>query len=55
MAGEHFTMADIPIATDVHRWFNLPQPRPELPHLDRWYASILQRPAVKGVLDVPLS
>ena len=55
MAGDAFTMADIPVATDVHRWFNLPQPRPELPHLERWFASILQRPATRGVLDLPLS
>ncbi len=55
MAGEAFTMADIPIATDIHRWFGLPQPRPELPHLQRWFDAILQRPATKGVLDLPLS
>ena len=55
MAGEAFTMADIPIATDIHRWFGLPQPRPELPHLQRWFDTILQRPATKGVLDLPLS
>lgn len=50
-----FTMADIPVACDIHRWFGLPQPRPALPHLERWYASILARPAIKGVLDQPLS
>ena len=55
MAGEAFTMADIPIATDIHRWFGLPQPRPKLPHLQRWFDAILQRPAAKGVLDLPLS
>jgi glutathione S-transferase len=55
MAGEAFTMADIPIATDIHRWFGLPQPRPELPHLQRWFDAILQRPATQGVLDLPLS
>jgi len=55
MAGDAFTMADIPIGCDVHRWFGLPQPRPELPHLQRWFDSILQRPATRGVLDLPLS
>jgi glutathione S-transferase len=48
-------MADIPVACDMHRWFGLPQPRPTLPHLERWYASILARPAIQGVLDQPLS
>jgi glutathione S-transferase len=55
MAGEHFSMADIPLGCDVHRWFNLPQPRPSLPHLERWFASLLQRPATRGVLDLPLA
>ena len=55
MAGGHFTMADIPIATDIHRWFNLPQPRPELTHLERWFDQIMLRPAVRDVLDLPLS
>ncbi|BCO28927.1 glutathione S-transferase GstB [Rhodoferax lithotrophicus] len=55
MGGAEFSMADIPVACDIHRWFGLPQPRPALPHLERWYTSILARPAVRGVLDLPLS
>ncbi len=55
MAGSRFTMADIPIACEVHRWFNLPQPRPAWPHLERWYADVSSRPATRGVLDLPLS
>jgi glutathione S-transferase len=55
MAGDTFTMADIPMACDVHRWFGLPQPRPDLPHLQRWFDAILQRPATRGVLDLPLA
>jgi glutathione S-transferase len=55
MAGDHFTMADIPIACEVHRWFGLPQPHPQWINLERWFAAILQRPATRGVLDVPLA
>jgi glutathione S-transferase len=55
MSGEHFSMADIPVACDVHRWFALPQPRPAWPHLERWFAAILERPATRGVLDLPIS
>ena len=55
MVGDHFTMADIPIACEVHRWFGLPQPRPQWIHLERWFDAILQRPATRGVLDVPLA
>ena len=55
MAGDALTMADIPIACEVHRWWGLPQPRPAWPHLERWYADWLALPASRGVLDLPLS
>ena len=55
IAGDPFTMADIPLGCDIHRWFGLPQPRPALPHLERWYATLLARPAARGVLDLTLS
>ena len=55
MAGDALTMADIPIACEVHRWWGLPQPRPAWPHLERWYAQWLAMPASRGVLDLPLS
>ena len=55
LGGDNFGMADIPVACDIHRWFGLPQTRPELPHLERWFASILARPASRGVLDLPLA
>ena len=55
MAGDYFTMADIPVGCEIHRWWGLPQPRPTLPHLERWYAAILARPATRGVLDQPLA
>lgn len=55
MAGNALTMADIPIACEVHRWWGLPQPRPAWPHLERWYAGWLALPASRGVLDLPLS
>ena len=55
MAGDALTVADIPIACEVHRWWGLPQPRPAWPHLERWYAQWLALPASRGVLDLPLS
>jgi glutathione S-transferase len=55
MAGDAFTMADIPMACEVHRWHGLPQARPGRPHLERWYHSILVHPAARGVLDLPLA
>ncbi|MES3003376.1 MAG: glutathione S-transferase [Pseudomonadota bacterium] len=55
MAGDVFTMADIPIACEVHRWRGLPLEHPAHPHLMRWYEGILSKPAAHGVLDLPLS
>ncbi len=55
MAGTQFTMADIPIGCEVHRWFGLPQARLAHPHVERWYQSLYERPASKGVLDLTLS
>jgi glutathione S-transferase len=55
VAGEAMTMADFPIAVEVHRWWGLPQPRPAYPQIERWYAALLANPASRGVLDVPLS
>ena len=55
MVGERFTMADIPLACEAHRWFGLPQPRQSRPNVERWYASMCARPTSKGVLDMALS
>lgn len=55
MVGERFTVADIPVACEVHRWFGLPQPRQSRPHLERWYEQLCARQASKGVLDLALS
>lgn len=55
MAGARFTMADIPLACEAHRWFGLPQPRQSRPNLERWYDTMRARQASKGVLDLALS
>ena len=55
MVGERFTVADIPLACEVHRWFGLPQPRQSRPHIERWYASLRARQASTGVLDLALT
>ena len=54
MVGERFTMADIPLGCEVHRWFGLPQTREKRPHIERWFAALLARPATAGVLDLAL-
>jgi glutathione S-transferase len=58
MAGEQFTMADIPLVCEVHRWWNLPHAHStstQWPHVNRWLHGILDNTACQGVLDLPLS
>ncbi len=60
MAGERMTMADFPIACEMHRWWGLPPQHPALPrsaypHLSRWHTGICAHPASQGVLDIVLS
>jgi len=55
MAGDTLTMADLPIACEMHRWWGLPLEFPARPHLRRWYDGLAALPAARGALDVPLS
>jgi len=55
LAVDRLTMADIPIACEMHRWWGLPLEHPAHPNLRRWYEGLRQRPAARGALDVPLS
>jgi glutathione S-transferase len=57
LCGDRFTMADIPIGCELHRWFGLPATlyaHPMWPHLERYFAALRARPASRGVLDLPL-
>jgi glutathione S-transferase len=55
LAGATLTMADIPIACEMQRWWGLPLAHPPQPHLHRWYEGVRSLPAARGVLDLPLS
>lgn len=55
MAGGQFTMADIPVGCEIHRWWGLPLERSHHPHLQRWYQALCDRPGARGVLDQPLA
>ena len=55
LAGDTLTMADIPIACEMHRWWGLPLPHSPQANLQRWYDGVRALPAARGVLDLPLS
>jgi glutathione S-transferase len=55
VAGEHFTVADIPLALIVHRWFLLPIEREDLAHVERWFSQMSTRPGFIRYGSSPLS
>lgn len=55
MVGSAFTMADIPMGVAAYRWFNLPIERPAMPHFERWYKRICERPAFRQHCMLPLT
>ena len=55
VAGEHFTMGDIPLGCEVQRWMRVPIERPRLPHVEAWFERLRARPAFLRIVDVPLT
>lgn len=55
MACGRLTMADIPLACEIHRWFGLNISTKKWPHIEAWYAKIFARPASTGVFTLPLA
>jgi glutathione S-transferase len=48
VAGDAFTLADIPFGVHAHRWLNMEIPgRPEAPALRAWYGRLVGRAAYK--------
>lgn len=55
VAGEAFTMGDIPVGTAVQRWFNLPIEREDLRKLEAYYRRLQERTPFRQLVDLPLS
>ena len=55
VAGDHFTIADLPLALIAFRWFNLPIEREEYQHLSRWFKQIELRPGYIKYASAPLT
>lgn len=47
VAGDDFTLADIPNAIGARRWLTLPIERPALPALQDWLGQLSERPAFR--------
>jgi glutathione S-transferase len=55
LAGDLFSMGDIPAAATVHRWYALDIEHPELRNLQRWYDRMTQRKPFRDAVMRPLS
>ena len=55
LAGDSFTMGDIPMGVALHRWFLLPIERPNNPKLKAYYDRLAARPAFKEHCGAPLT
>lgn len=55
IAGESFSMGDIPLGCYVHLWLAMPIERPAHPHLTAWHARLSARPAFQKAVNTPLS
>ncbi|HEX5092868.1 MAG TPA: glutathione S-transferase [Burkholderiales bacterium] len=55
VAGDAFTMGDIPIGCEVQRYLRVPIERPSRPHLEAWFERLRQRPPFVKHVDLPLT
>ena len=55
VAGERFTMGDIPVGAACYRYHALPLERPRLPSLAAWYGRLQERAPFREHVMIPLS
>jgi len=55
LAGNTFTMGDIPLGCEVQRWMRVPMERPRFPGVEAWFERLRERPAFRKHVDIPLS
>jgi glutathione S-transferase len=53
LLGDRLSLADIPIATSLYRYFELDIERPALPNVSAWYGRLQQRPAYRKHVMLP--
>ena len=53
LAGDFFTMGDIPAGAQLYRYFTLEIERPALPNVQAWYERLKERPAYRDHDMVP--
>ncbi len=55
VTGHAFTMGDIPVGVQIHRWLGIPISRAPRPNIEAWYARLRARPGAEEVLTLPVT
>ena len=55
LAGNAFTIADIPVSIFIRRWLAFPIERPAMPKLEAWYDRVKTRPGFVAHVAVPMT
>lgn len=55
VAGDRFSMGDIPVGAMCYRYHELPIERPKLPNLESWYGRLRERAPYRTHVMLPLS
>jgi glutathione S-transferase len=55
VAGDTFSLGDIPMGCAIWRWMSLPIERPVFANLQRWFGTLRERPAYQRVVMLPLT
>ncbi len=55
VAGDHFTIGDIPVGCFIHRWYALEIERPDLKNVRAWYERLMTRSAYAKHIMIKLT
>lgn len=55
LVGGRMTIAELGVGPFAHRWLSLPIQRPSMPNLEGWYQRLMERPAYREHVALPLS
>lgn len=53
VAGDDFSMGDIPVGSTCYRYFEMQIPRPNLPNLVKWYSQLCDRLSFRANVMIP--
>ena len=55
LSGTEIGLGDLPMGVYAYSYYSLPIARPELPNLRAWYERLIERPAYRATVMIPLS